>query len=123
MTKATQTITAAVVAVVLYLTFYLGIIPTSSTIQNEILPVVPFWSLVAFGAYALATLGWGVYSFKDKEAEYKVLLKVCFFFFFCIIMSFLTARSFRKLIKLRLTSAPRALLLIKAITIDELPIC
>lgn len=83
MTKATQTITAAVVAVVLYLTFYLGIIPTCPTIQNEILPVVPFWSLVAFGAYALATLGWGVYSFKDKEAEYKVLLKVSFNFLYC----------------------------------------
>lgn len=77
MTKATQTISALITIAVVYLTLYLGIIPTSQTIQNEILPVVPFWSLVAFGAYALGTLGWGVYSFKDKEAEYKVLLKVC----------------------------------------------
>ncbi|KAF5095147.1 hypothetical protein D0Z00_003252 [Geotrichum galactomycetum] len=77
MTKAAQTLAALITAVVVYLTLYLGIIPTSQIIQNEILPVVPFWSLVAFGAYALGTLGWGVYSFQDKEAEYKVLLKVC----------------------------------------------
>lgn len=76
MTKATQTLTAAIVTVVIYLAFYLGVIPTSSTFQSEVLPVVPFWALVAFGAYALGTLGWGVYSFQDKEAEYKILLDV-----------------------------------------------
>lgn len=77
MTKATQTLVFGIVLTVSYLALYLGIIPTSEIIQSEILPVVPFWGLVAFGSYALATLGWGVYSFKDKEAEYKVLLKVC----------------------------------------------
>lgn len=82
MTKATQTLVTGIVAIVLYLAFYLGVIPTSELIQSEILPVVPFWFLVAFGAYALGTLGWGVYSFKDKEAEYKVLLGVSISIFF-----------------------------------------
>jgi dolichyl-phosphate mannosyltransferase polypeptide 3 len=30
--------------------------------------------LVSFGAYALATLGWGVYTFKDKKLKYEELL-------------------------------------------------
>lgn len=76
MTKATQTLIQAAIAIVVYFALFVGIIPTPGLIQNEIVPVLPWWGLVSFGSYSLATLGWGIYSFKDKEAEYHTLLKV-----------------------------------------------
>lgn len=80
MTKATQTLGFGVAVLAVYVSLYAGIIPTGETFQSQIVPVLPFWALVAFGSYALGTLGWGVYSFNDKEAEYHTLLKVsqCF---------------------------------------------
>lgn len=74
MTKATETFLALFSASALYFALYTGVIPTTAMFHDEILPFLPFWALVTFGAYALATLGWGVYSFKDKEASYKELL-------------------------------------------------
>lgn len=76
MTKAQQTIIQAAIGIAIYFVFYFGIFPTPAIVQNEIIPVIPWWGLVSFGSYSLATLGWGIYSFKDKEAEYHSLLKV-----------------------------------------------
>ncbi|KAH3666483.1 hypothetical protein OGAPHI_003479 [Ogataea philodendri] len=51
-----------------------AVIPVPTIVQKEILPVVPWWALVSFGCYALGTLGWGVYTFKDKKDKYTELL-------------------------------------------------
>ncbi|RKP32894.1 dolichol-phosphate mannosyltransferase subunit 3 [Metschnikowia bicuspidata] len=75
MTKATETFLAFFSASALYFALYTGLIPTTALFHDEILSYLPFWALVTFGAYALGTLGWGVYSFKDKEAKYKELLE------------------------------------------------
>lgn len=74
MTKATETFVAVFAVSAVYFALYSGVIPTSTLIHDEILPYLPFWGLVTFGAYALGTLGWGVLTFKDKEGSYKELL-------------------------------------------------
>ncbi|ODV66511.1 dolichol-phosphate mannosyltransferase subunit 3 [Hyphopichia burtonii NRRL Y-1933] len=74
MTKATETALAFFALSAIYFALYSGVIPTSTLIHDEILPFLPWWGLVAFGAYALGTLGWGVFTFKDKEEKYKELL-------------------------------------------------
>lgn len=38
--------------------------------------MLPFWAIVSFGAYLLASLGWGVLTFKDTEGAYKELVQV-----------------------------------------------
>lgn len=74
MTKATETFVAFFSISAVYFALYTGVIPTTPLIYHQILPYMPCWVLVTFGAYALATLGRGVYSFKDKEEKYKELL-------------------------------------------------
>lgn len=74
MTKATETFVALFAVSAVYFALYAELIPTGKLIHDEILPYLPFWSLVAFGAYALGTLGWGVLTFKNKEASYKELM-------------------------------------------------
>lgn len=60
----------------LYLAAFLELIPFPAKIQDDIIPVLPFWGLVSFGAYLLASLGWGVLTFRDTEGAYKELLVV-----------------------------------------------
>lgn len=74
MTKATETFLTLFALSAVYFAAYTGVLPTSTKIHDEILPYLPWWALVTFGAYALGTLGWGVLTFKDKEASYKELL-------------------------------------------------
>ncbi|KAF8427928.1 dolichol-phosphate mannosyltransferase subunit 3 [Tirmania nivea] len=75
MTRATQTISAGLLLSSLYLACFLGIIPFSETVQNEIIPILPFWALVTFGAYLLFSLGLGIVTFKDKKEAYQELMK------------------------------------------------
>ncbi|VVT54177.1 uncharacterized protein SAPINGB_P003945 [Magnusiomyces paraingens] len=75
MTKAQQTISQVATIVSIYVALVVGLIPIPATVRSEIVPVLPWWGLVAFGSYSLATLGWGIFSFKNKEAEYHTLLK------------------------------------------------
>lgn len=74
MTKATETFVALFAVSAVYFALWTGFIPTGKLIHDEILPYLPWWALVTFGAYALVTLGWGVLTFKDKEQSYKELL-------------------------------------------------
>jgi len=60
-----------------YLAAFLGLIPFSTKIQTEIIPVLPFWVVVSFGAYLLFSLGMGVLTFKDTESAYDELVTVC----------------------------------------------
>lgn len=76
MTKATQTATLLVLLLSVYVALYTGVIPTSAKVQAEIVPLLPLWGLVAFGAFSLGTLGWDVLTFNDKPEKYKELLEV-----------------------------------------------
>lgn len=124
MTKAQQTLKQAAILIAIYLALYFGIIPLPATIKNEIVPVLPWWGLVTFGSYSLATLGWGVYSFKDKEAEYHTLLKVIIHSTFLFFMFDLDIRInnyfyYRKLTRQRLTCVQRVFQLMNKSLIES----
>ncbi|EGW35113.1 uncharacterized protein SPAPADRAFT_131507 [Spathaspora passalidarum NRRL Y-27907] len=74
MTKATDAALTLYTLVAIYFASYVGIFPLPQKVHDEILPYLPFWGLVTFGSYALATLGWGIVTFKDKEDKYKELV-------------------------------------------------
>jgi dolichol-phosphate mannosyltransferase subunit 3 len=38
-------------------------------------PVLPFWFIVALGAYVLARLGWGILTFNDCPDAHKELVE------------------------------------------------
>jgi len=74
MTRATQTITILVVLVSFYIALFLGYAPLPEKVQNEVVPVLPFWAIVSFGAYLLFKLGWGVFTFNDVPEAHKELM-------------------------------------------------
>jgi len=75
MTRATETISIALLLSSLYLAAYLGLIPFPPKVQEEIIPILPFWALVSFGAYLLFSLGWGIATFRDTEEAYQELVQ------------------------------------------------
>ncbi|KAF9740014.1 hypothetical protein PMIN06_003435 [Paraphaeosphaeria minitans] len=74
MTRAQQTISIALLFTSLYLAVFLEIVSFPEKIQNEVVPVLPFWALVSFGAYLLFKLGWGVFTFNDVPEAHKELI-------------------------------------------------
>ncbi|KAF2745085.1 dolichol phosphate mannosyltransferas-like protein subunit 3 [Sporormia fimetaria CBS 119925] len=74
MTRASQTISIAFLLSSLYLAIFTEIVPFPEKIQREIVPVIPFWALVSFGAYLLFKLGLGVFTFNDVPEAHKELL-------------------------------------------------
>lgn len=74
MTKATETGLTLFAVSAIYFALYSKLIPLSDKLYEDILPYLPWWALVTFGSYALATLGWGIVTFKDKEDKYKELV-------------------------------------------------
>lgn len=75
MTKATQTAAWLGISGILWLLLWTGAVPTSDFVQHDIVPVLPWWSLVTFGAYALGTLGYDVLTFNDKPEKYQELMQ------------------------------------------------
>jgi len=75
MTRAQQTISIGLLVTSLYLALYLQLIPLPPLISNEIIPVLPFWVLVSFGAYLLFKLGLGVFTFNDVPEAHAELTK------------------------------------------------
>jgi len=43
--------------------------------KDQIIPLLPWWVLVSFGSYSLASLGWGLWSFRDCPDAYEELLQ------------------------------------------------
>jgi len=74
MTRAAQTISILVVIGSIYLALLMGFAPLPSKIQDEVIPVLPFWGIVSFGAYLLFKLGYGVFTFNDVPDAYKELM-------------------------------------------------
>ncbi|KAH7323615.1 dolichyl-phosphate mannosyltransferase polypeptide 3 [Rhexocercosporidium sp. MPI-PUGE-AT-0058] len=75
MTRAQQTVSIGLLVTSLYLALYLQLIPLPTLISEEIIPVLPFWALVSFGAYLLFKLGYGVFTFNDVPEAYAELMK------------------------------------------------
>ncbi|KAI0894526.1 dolichol-phosphate mannosyltransferase subunit 3 [Annulohypoxylon nitens] len=73
MTRAQQTISFGLLVTSLYLSLYLQLVPLPEVVQTEIVPVLPFWALVSFGAYLLFRLGWNVMTFHDVPEAHKEL--------------------------------------------------
>lgn len=81
MTRAAQTISFALLVSSAYLLLVLPLLTDSSPIpsilptkiQVEIIPVLPFWAVVALGAYLLGRLGFGVLRFNDTKEAYTEL--------------------------------------------------
>ncbi|TEB32448.1 dolichol-phosphate mannosyltransferase subunit 3 [Coprinellus micaceus] len=42
---------------------------------QKLIPVLPWWLLVSFGAYSLWSLGWGLFTFRDCPEAYAELLQ------------------------------------------------
>ncbi|KAL7898330.1 Dolichyl-phosphate-mannosyl transferase [Trichoderma sp. SZMC 28014] len=75
MTRAQQTISLGLLVSSLYFALFLELIPLPSLVQKEIIPVLPFWALISFGALLLFRLGWGVFTFNDVPAAHKELME------------------------------------------------
>ncbi|KAI5955103.1 hypothetical protein KGF54_001664 [Candida jiufengensis] len=73
MTKASETALTIFALSSIYFALYTQLIPSPTIFYYEILPFLPFWALVSFGSYALFTLGWGIFTFKDKKEKYEEL--------------------------------------------------
>ncbi|KAF4979116.1 hypothetical protein FZEAL_4606 [Fusarium zealandicum] len=74
MTRAQQTISLALLVTSLYLTLFFELIPLPVLIQEQVVPVLPFWALVSFGAFLLFRLGWGILTFNDVPNAHKELM-------------------------------------------------
>ncbi|KAL1589010.1 hypothetical protein WHR41_02247 [Cladosporium halotolerans] len=75
MTRAAQHIALLVVLASIYVTAFLGFLPLPDKIQEDVIPVLPFWVIVSFGAFLLAKLGYGVFSFNDVPEAHEELVK------------------------------------------------
>jgi len=74
MTRAQQTISIGLLVTSLYLALFLQLVPLPELVQTEIVPVLPFWALVSFGAYLLFKLGFNVMTFNDVPEAYNELM-------------------------------------------------
>ncbi|KAM0446810.1 hypothetical protein ACHAPV_007083 [Trichoderma viride] len=75
MTRAQQTISLGLLVSSIYFALFLELIPLPSVVQKEIVPVLPFWALISFGALLLFRLGWGVFTFNDVPVAHKELME------------------------------------------------
>ncbi|CAN9290710.1 unnamed protein product [Alternaria alternata] len=75
MTRATQTISIGMLLTSIYLSLFLEVVPLPQKIQEEIVPFLPFWALISFGAYLLFKLGWGVFTFNDVPQAHAELMQ------------------------------------------------
>ncbi|KAJ4336116.1 hypothetical protein N0V95_008710 [Ascochyta clinopodiicola] len=74
MTRAQQTISIAMLLTSLYLAVFMELVSFPEKIQKEVVPVIPFWALISFGAYLLFKLGWGVFTFNDVPQAHAELM-------------------------------------------------
>ncbi|ATY58885.1 dolichyl-phosphate mannosyltransferase polypeptide 3 [Cordyceps militaris] len=75
MTRAQQTISFGLLVSSLYLALYLELVPLPALVQEQIVPVLPFWALVSFGALLLFRLGFGVFTFNNVPDAHKELMQ------------------------------------------------
>ncbi|EER28342.1 hypothetical protein CPC735_062150 [Coccidioides posadasii C735 delta SOWgp] len=73
MTRAQQSLSIILLLTSLYLALYLGLVPMNGVIQEQIIPYLPAYTIMAFGSYLLFRLGWGMFTFNDVPAAHKSL--------------------------------------------------
>ncbi|KAK5135245.1 hypothetical protein LTR08_005495 [Meristemomyces frigidus] len=77
MTRAQQTLSIGLLVASVYMVAFLGLAPLPAVIQNELIPVLPIWAIVSFGAYLLFKLGYGVLTFNDvPEARAELMREI-----------------------------------------------
>ncbi|KAK5169534.1 uncharacterized protein LTR77_005510 [Saxophila tyrrhenica] len=74
MTRAQQQLALLATFSITYFICFAGLLPLPEKIQDEIIPVLPFWFLVSFGAFLLFKLGYGVLTFNDVPDAYEELM-------------------------------------------------
>ncbi|PWN25241.1 dolichol-phosphate mannosyltransferase subunit 3 [Jaminaea rosea] len=65
------------IATLIYAALFFGVLPTpglSEQVKDDILPVIPWWTLVSFGSYMLWQMGWGIFNFNDVPEAYQSLM-------------------------------------------------
>ncbi|KAK0354478.1 hypothetical protein LTR91_017735 [Friedmanniomyces endolithicus] len=75
MTRAQQTLSIGLLLSSIYMVAFLGLAPLPEKLQTDVIPVLPFWAIVTFGAYLLAKLGYGVLTFNDVPQAHQELVK------------------------------------------------
>lgn len=75
MTRAQQTLSVLLLVSSLYMVLYVGLVPLNETVQKEVIPVLPFYALIAFGCYLLGRLGLAILTFNDVPEAHKELQK------------------------------------------------
>ncbi|OKL62012.1 hypothetical protein UA08_02708 [Talaromyces atroroseus] len=75
MTRAQQTVSILLLLSSLYFALFLGLVPINETIQNEIVPVLPFYALIVLACFLGARLGYMILTFNDVPEEHKLLQK------------------------------------------------
>jgi len=75
MTRAQQTLAIAAVVASIYTTLLLGLLPLPAKIQDDVIPILPIWAIVSFGAFLLFKLGYGVLTFNDVPEAHDELMK------------------------------------------------
>ncbi|KAL1892544.1 hypothetical protein Cpir12675_004516 [Ceratocystis pirilliformis] len=73
-TRAQQVAIFGMTALLGYLALLLEFVPLPPVVKTEIVPVLPFWALVSFGAMLLFRLGLGVFTFNDVPDAYDELM-------------------------------------------------
>lgn len=75
MTRAQQSISILLLVSSLYFVLYAGLIPINETVQEEIIPVLPFYALISFACYLLGRLGLAIFTFNDVPEAHEELQK------------------------------------------------
>jgi len=77
MTRAQRFAVLASISALVYLLFAFSVIPfplLPGDVSDQLIPVLPWWLLVSFGSYSLASLGWGLLTFRDCSDAYNELM-------------------------------------------------
>jgi len=77
MTRATRFALYASAVTLSYFLVWFSILPMpliAEETKDQILPLLPWWLLVSFGSYSLASLGLGLWSFRDCPDAYEELM-------------------------------------------------
>ncbi|KAG2022422.1 hypothetical protein CC2G_000171 [Coprinopsis cinerea AmutBmut pab1-1] len=77
MARLHRVATVATIVTVAYLLCFFQILSVpflDEKITEQLIPVLPWWLLVSFGAYSLWSLGWGLFTFRDCPEAYNELL-------------------------------------------------
>ncbi|PWN19167.1 dolichol-phosphate mannosyltransferase subunit 3 [Microstroma glucosiphilum] len=77
MSRFTAFLAYSAVASLIYTALLFNLLPlpgVSREVKEDLLPVVPWWTLVSFGSYLLWQVGWALFNFNDVPEAYESLM-------------------------------------------------